>query len=160
MRIWILISKKSPTFWTHWTSWHVGTKTQRHEVFLIRARNNMWMKKKVKTQFSFSLSFSLWIFKPLKLFLDTKARRRKCKKFFLIRARNSMWMKKKVKTQFSFSLWLFEPIELFLDTKALRRKGTKFFNKKKMLIVGKWFQPFELIEHIEPLKLLFANPHV
>jgi hypothetical protein len=40
----------------------------------------------------------------------------------------------------------------FFDTKSQRHEGTKFFCKTNMLIIGKCFQPFELIELIEPLE--------
>ena len=33
-----------------------------------------------------------------------------------------------------------------------RRKDTKFFFKTKLLIIGKYFQPFERIELIEPFE--------
>ncbi len=41
---------------------------------------------------------------------------------------------------------------IFFDTKAQRREDTKFFNRTKMLINGKYIQPFERIEPIEPFE--------
>ena len=35
----------------------------------------------------------------------------------------------------------------------------KFFHKTKLLIIGKCFQPFELIEPIEPLELFLRQRH-
>ena len=46
------------------------------------------------------------------------------------------------------------PTSADFDTKARRRKDTKFFLKTKMLMNGKWVQPFERIEPLKPLKRL------
>jgi len=44
-----------------------------------------------------------------------------------------------------------------VGSKTRRHEDTKFFYKTKLLIFGKYFQPFELIEHIEPFEQI--QPH-
>ena len=40
----------------------------------------------------------------------------------------------------------------YFTIKAQRREDTKIFSKRKLLINGKCFQPFEHIERIEPFE--------
>jgi hypothetical protein len=99
----------------------------------IRMRNRMWAKKKVRTPWSLSLSFSFWLFVArihlrrtgwnrcavpytptrgeLKTVFFLKCRRPE--RLIFIKMRNRMWAKKKVRTPWSlslsFSFWLFVP---------------------------------------------------
>jgi hypothetical protein len=51
-----------------------------------------------------------------------------------------------------------EMLTAFFDTKAQWLKDTKFFYKKKMLINGKYFKPFERIEPIERIEPQHLKP--